>query len=1102
MPDVETVSVLITDLVGSTDVASRVGPIAADELRKDHFAQLREAIDACNGDEVKTTGDGLMVVFRAAVNAVGCAVSMQQSVERRNRDAAEPLAIRIGVALGDATFEQADYFGMPVVEAVRLCSQADGGQILTTELVRIVGGRDGHEFRPVGALRLRGIPEPVTAFEVAWQRAVEGPVGLPASPRLLNARTENYVGRRDESERVRRSWQEAHAGRRQAVLISGEPGIGKTRLATQSAVEFHREAAAIVFGHCTEEIGSPYALWIEALSPLVEHLPQRALAGLVDRHGGELTRLATALARRMPDAPAPTQTDPETERYLLFSAVVGLLERASGAWPVVLVLDDLHWADVPTLVLLKHVIAETHGARLLILGTYRDSDLTRDHPLTEVLADLRRQEGIERMTLRGLGEESIVEIMERAAGHDMDANGLALAREIAAETDGNPFFVGEMLRHLSESGAVAQASDGRWRLQQSLEELGLPQSLREVVYSRIDRLGEECRNVLTCAAVIGRDFDLALLVGVLGEDEDTLIDLLDTAVEASLVQEQPGQAGSYVFAHNLINHTIYHGLGAARRSRLHRRVAEALEELCGEDPGPRIGELARHWMAATAPVEPAKAVVYSRKAGERALAELAPDEAVRWFRQAIDLLERSPDHDTAERCDLVIDLGEAQRQAGQPGYRETLLDAARLAGELNDADRAARAALANSRGFASSFGVVDRERLDALERAIELDRDSDPARCARLLALQAMELQFDPDHERRRALADRALVLARESGDLRILPYVLRDHFHAIWSADTVAARERIAEQMTELAQLVDDPLARIWALDRTVHAAVEAGAMARAAEASTLLLALTEELGQPRLRWHATYYAAGLAQMRGDLTRADELAESAFRLAQRDGEPDALVVYFGQIGALRSEQGRPEEVVDMLEQAVAGNPGIPAFEAGLGAILCDLGRVEEAAAMLERARERGFAAVPKDQVCSTALTAWARVAADVGAQPAAEELFELIEPWCDLLVWNGSTGYGAAESYLGCLAATLGAHDRAHEHHAAASALHQREGVRGWEARNLFWWARSQYAAGHPDRARTTAEQALHLARENGSATTRRRTEELLQAASSGSLR
>jgi class 3 adenylate cyclase len=1104
MPDVETVSILITDLVGSTDVASRIGPVAADELRQDHFARLRAAIEVCNGEEVKTTGDGLMVVFRAAVNAVGCAVSMQQGMERRNRAADEPLAIRIGVALGDTTFEEGDYFGMAVVEAVRLCSEARGGQILTTELVRIVGGRDGHDFRPVGALRLRGIPEPVAAFEVAWEPTgdeAEGD-GVPLTPRLLNARTEGYVGRLDESERVRRSWKAACEAQRRAVLISGEPGIGKTRLATQTALEFHRDGAAVVLGHCAEEVGGPYAPWVEALSHLVEHLPQRTLASLVDRHGGELTRLAPALAGRVSAAPAPTQTDPETERYLLFSAVVGLLERATAVWPVVLVLDDLHWADVPTLMLLKHVIAETHRAQLLILGTYRDSDLTRDHPLTEVLADLRREEGIERMTLRGLDEDAIVAIMERAAGHGMDANGLALAREITAETDGNPFFVGEMLRHLSESGAVAQAPDGRWRLQQSLEELGLPQSLREVVYRRVDRLGENCRDVLTCAAVVGRDFDLELLARILGESEDRLIDLLEVAVEASVVQEQPGRAGSYVFAHNLINHTLYHGLGAARRSRLHRRVAEALEDLCGEDPGPRIGELARHWMAATAPVEPEKAVTYSRRAGERALAELAPDEAVRWFGQAIELLERSADHDPAERCELAIDLGEAQRQAGQPGYRETLLAAARLAAESNDADRAARAALANNRGFASSFGAVDHERLAALERAIELDHGSDPARCARLLALQAMELQFDPDHERRRALADRALALARESGDLRILPYVLRDHFHAIWSADTVQARQRIAEQMTELAHLVDDPLARIWALDRTVHAAVEAGALVRAGEASTLLLALTEELGQPGLRWHATYYAAGLAQMRGDLARADELAEAAFHLAQRDGEPDALVIYFGQIGVLRSEQGRPEEVVEVLEQAVAGNPGIPAFAAGLGAVLCDLGRLEEAAALLEGAREAGFAAVPKDQVCSTALTAWARVAADVGAQAAAAELYDLIEPWRGLFVWNGSTGYGAVEAYLGVLSATLGAHDRAHAHHAAASALHQREGVRGWEARNLFWWARSLRAAGATDRARATAEQALHVARENGCATTRRHAERLLEAAPSSESR
>jgi class 3 adenylate cyclase len=1074
---VETVTVLVTDLVESTRLASRVGPDAADALRHEHFALLREAIAAAGGHEVKTTGDGLMVVFAGAAGAVACAVAAQQALERRNRRAGERLAMRVGVALGDVTSDRGDVFGMPVVEAVRLCDAASGGQILATDLVRIIGGRGGHAFRPVGPLELRGLPEPVAAFEIGWEPDGGWGGEIPLPPRLRAAPADGYVGREDERERVRARWDAARAGARQALLVSGEPGIGKTRFTTHAALECRADGAVVLFGHCAEEVGAPYGAWREALAHLVDHAPDEALERHAERHGGELVRLVPALARRVPSAPPPARTDPETERYLLFSAVVSVLEEAGAECPAVLVLDDLHWADAPTLALLKHVLCEAQGARVLVLASYRDSDLARGHPLTEVLADLRREDGIERLALRGLEVGAVVELMETVAGHGLDAGGLALAREITAETGGNPFFVGELLRHLSESGAVARTADGRWEIMPCLDDVGLPQSVREVVHRRVERLGDDCRRVLAGAAVIGRDFDLALLARALRRDDDELIDLLDAAVDASLLVEHAERPGSFSFAHNLINHTLYDALGAARRTRMHRRVAEALEELCGDDPGPRVGELARHWTAATAPVEPDRALAYSRRAGERALAELAPGEAARWFTQALELLGRAAEDDGAERCDLLIGLGEAQRQTGRPEFCRTLLGASRLAERLGDGDRAARAALANSRGFASTFGAVDAERVGALERALALSRDADPARRARLLALQAMELQFEHDHERRRALADEALAAARTAPDPRVLPYVLRDHFHAVWSADTLAGRVRTAQEMTDLSAGLDDPLARIWALDRTVHAAAESGSLGRAAEASSLLVAHTEELGQPGLRWHATYYAAGLAQLRGDLVEAERLAEAALDLGNRAGEPDAIVVYLGQICTVRAEQDRGDEITALLEQAVAATPGIPAFEAGLATVLCDAGRGDEAAPRLERAARRGFGAVPRDQIWTTALATWSRAAADLGSARAAAPLYDLLAPWRDLVVWDGATGLGSVESYLGMLAATLGAHDRAAEHFAAASALHDREGVAGWEARNLVYAARSLVAAGEPERARATAERAMRTA-------------------------
>jgi class 3 adenylate cyclase len=288
MPPVETITVLMTDLVGSTGLETRLGPAAADELRREHFGLLRDAIGACAGDEVKTTGDGLMVVFRGAANAVRCAVGIQQGVERRNRRAEHPLTIRVGVSLGDATREGDDYFGLPVVEASRLCERADGGQLLTTELVWRIGGRDAPPFEPVGALELKGLPEPTPAYEIAWEPEPHWAHDLPLPPRLRVPSTVGYVGRVRERARAAELWEDAIAGRRQALLVAGEPGIGKTRFTIQVALELHAAGAVVLFGHCAGELGAPYGAFIEAVSHLVEHAPDEALVAHVERHGGEL----------------------------------------------------------------------------------------------------------------------------------------------------------------------------------------------------------------------------------------------------------------------------------------------------------------------------------------------------------------------------------------------------------------------------------------------------------------------------------------------------------------------------------------------------------------------------------------------------------------------------------------------------------------------------------------------------------------------------------------------------------------------------------------------------------------------------------------------
>ncbi len=697
------VAVLMTDLVGSTAMADRVGPEAAEELRTEHFGLLRGALERSAGREVKNLGDGLMVVFDSAAQSLQCAAQMQQAIEARNRRSEERLGVRIGVSVGDAAVQDGDYFGEPVVESARLCAHAAGGQIVVNALVRqLAGSRDGHRFHSLGGLELKGISEPVEAFELEWEPAAGGRIALPERLRELPAT--GYVGRVAERGRLMEMWGQARAGSLRLALIGGEAGVGKTRLSTHLALDAHGEGATVLYGRCDEDLGVPYQPWVQALGYLVKEAPAPMLDGHVERHGGDLARLVPGLGDRLFELPAPRQSDPETERYLLYAAVAGLLERAGEQEPVVLVLDDLHWADSPTLSLLRHVVAAGASMRVLVVGTYRDSDLSREHPLTALLADLHREQGVQRLKLTGLEAGDVLALMEAAAGHEMDEDGRALAQAITHETAGNPFFAGELLRHLTESGAIVQEDGGRWRLVGEVAELGLPQSVREVVGRRVERLGPDARTALSAAAVIGREFDLDLLLAVLELSEDRLLDLLDEAVAASLLQESSERAERFAFTHGLVEHTLYEDLGRARRARLHKRVAEALEAQCGDDPGERLGELAGHWAAAVVSADTAKAIHYARRAAERALEQLAPDEAVRWYRQALELYEQAPGGERSERCDLLIGLGEAQRQVGNPEHRQTLLDAAELARELGDADRLARAVLANTRGLTSQFG--------------------------------------------------------------------------------------------------------------------------------------------------------------------------------------------------------------------------------------------------------------------------------------------------------------------------------------------------------------------------------------------------------------
>jgi class 3 adenylate cyclase/tetratricopeptide (TPR) repeat protein len=1098
---VELATILLTDLVGSTRLATSVGPVRADQLREEHFGLLRQAIASTDGQEVKNLGDGLMVAFGSASGAVSCAVAMQQLFERRYRNAEQGLHVRIGLGAGESTVKDGDYFGMPSIEAARLCAQAPSDGILISGLAKTLAGRcDGVEFASAGELELKGFPEPVEAFSVSWaplgeEASVAGGWPLPAV--LRSVPPVSYVGRVEERAAIEKAMVLARDGARQVVLLSGEPGIGKTRLSSYGAHRAHAESFAVCWGACSEELAVPYEPWIEVCSQLVEHAPQEVLNRLVERHKGELGRLARNLERRVADLPSPQTSDPETERYLLFSAIAGLLQEVAQSVPVCVVLDDLHWADGQSVALLKHVVRTVERGALQVIATYRDSDLGKDHPLSAVLADLRSIEGVQRLALHGLGADEVAQIMTVVAGYELDEDILQLAGQIAAETDGNPFFVGEILRGLWESAALTfDEASGRWSVDRSAA-IALPESVREVIERRVARLGDQALEVLTQAAVIGRVFDLELLESVLDTDESQLLDQLEAAVAASLLAESDERVGQFRFAHALINQTLYEGLGATRRARMHQRVAQALEDLYGEDPGDRLSELALHWRMAAVSVDKAKAADYVLRAGQRALESLAPAEAVKLFTDAVELIG---DVDSAERCEALIGLGEAQLQTGDAAYRETLLDAARIASTMADAELAARAALSNNRGngVSSTLGEIDTERLAAIERAIELDDPPNRARRARLLAIKALELEWDPDFGMRRSLAEEAISLARATEDRRTLAEVLQNVAEAIRVPDTLAWRIGLVEELVGCAAEVGDPALGFSAHNAQFYICVERGDLERAKLALERLQLLAHELDQPTFNWFATYNTACWELMHGDLVAGERLFESALQIGQEAGQPDAVFVYAAALQQARTYQGRAQEVIAMMEQSVSAYPAIAAWRAGLASMLGYLDRGAEAAKILEQAASDRFEHIAPDAATLTALALYADAAALTGSSGPASILYELIEPWADQIVWNGVIGYGHARMWLGLLAACIGDHEQADQHLAFACDFQETNGLLLWAARAHLGWAEALAGrGGDAARAREHAARALELSQQHGYGLFEERATALVEAQS-----
>jgi DNA-binding SARP family transcriptional activator len=1147
-----TATFLFCDLVGSTALLTRLGDDAGDEVRRQCYAVFREALTAHGGREVKSTGDGVFAVFPTSVErAVACGIAMQQGIARL--DIADPLLelrLRVGIAMGEARVEDGDWYGTPVVEAERLCGAAHGGQILVADVVRTLAGtRGGHSFRSVGGLELKGLAQPLPASEVDWSPDDPPRRGTPAQPAMSQVplppgaidvplpvvvaatRQGAFVGREVEQKCLAEVWEAAKAGQRQVVLLAGEPGIGKSRLAAELAAIAHGEGAVVLSGRCDEGLGVAYQPVVEALRHYVRHCHVETLDAQLGDGRWQLARLVPELAEGR-SSPSGFPADAETDRLRMFDAVADLLGSVARSRPVLLVQEDLHWAAAPTLLLLRQ-LARPADDRVLILGTYRDTELDPGHPLVEVLADLRREPIVARVAIEGLDEKAVVALVEATTGRAVDEVSRDMARALRAETNGNPFFVSQVLDHLVESGGL----DKRGRME-AVDRHGVPEGVREVIERRVARLPKAVRRILTVAAVIGRDFTLPVLQRMpeTGADGYGLLRALEKAARARLIHELPGDLGHFAFVHDVVRQTIYEGLSGPRRARLHRGVAMTLERLSPadvqravfgrlvfetpEELSPAEAEraviahgvvgtidthdlfetlrgfpraeaqpavLAHHFVAGAAAGRRSEAIMWSERAGAWALEQFAYEDAVAHFRQAIELLEWDDPPDRAARARLLLAVHTAQGALGDaPRAKEAASRAIEDARLIGSTELLVQATVA--RAWWAGTNVPDPETAQLLHDALTVVDDRDLSHRAELLGMLALyRATSEGDCIAAGHLARESVALARTGGDPEILADVLawRAHVQMLQGSPDVAEQEAALAELATLPRAISHLrhgrqgwLDRIGAILR-----LQVGDLAGFDAALQRVARLGHEHQDRILLANAAMWRGLRALLDGRLDEVEDHAAEMLRWAGDD--PSVALGYGGLLLDLRRDQGRLEELKPAFLAVLEETSSRHVFRAAVALLHIELNEPDDARALLEATVAAGVTGGPRGLVWSATLAALAEVSFRLGDTQHTQDLRTALAPYTGQLIVAGLglLCLGAADRYLAMLAAASGRQADAERLFDAALALEESVGSAPLASRTRVAHARALLRSGNADQVReasdlleTATETANHL--------------------------
>jgi class 3 adenylate cyclase/tetratricopeptide (TPR) repeat protein len=942
-PWAETLTIMMTDVEGSTVLRRTRGDRLADEILELHGAIVRDQLGRCGGQERQFLGDGFLLSFPSPVAAVRCAVGIQSALAEHNvSDGQREVRVRIGIHVGEVSERDGQLYGQAVHVAARITAEAAGGQILVSDVVRQQGEPEATwRFVDSGLFWLKGFDERWRLFEVS-----QGEAAPMQRPGIMPPALTPLVGRDSEQANLRRAVDEALAGHGGLALVAGEAGVGKSRLVAEIGGEAGARGMRVLTGHCVEmDSAPPYLPYVEMIEQAISS-PRSPLA-LREALGDvapEIARIAPALRRIFPDIAQPVELPPELARRYLWNSFHEFVARGAQTQPLLLVLEDLHWADESTLLLTEYLAPRLPEMPVRIIGTYRGDEIDISHPLSRVISQLGRRRLIDRISLRCLSSGGLRAMVEALAGQPPPEQ---LVRVIDSETEGNPFFVEELYLHLVESGVLLDER-GRIRPDLKVDEVSVPESVRLVVGERLARLSRPTREALVAAAVSGRVFALDFVCEVAGVDTDALIDAFDEAERARLIAPFKGD-GNLVFTHELIRQTVLADVFTIKRERLHLQAANVIERRYADELEEHAADLIHHISRAGRSGDRPRLVRYLTIAGERAAAAAAFDDAVAHFDQALSLVERR-DRDT--RAELLERLAMALRSVGRwDDALRTMDEALDLYQALRRTDALGRLSWAMVSQLTWTARVM--EAVQAAQRALAALGDIASADRARLLSAMGWAVSLGGDHARATGMFDQARALADQVGNERALADVLHmqtiHHFGYAEFLDGVSAGLRAAEVFEREGALWD--LCSVQAFVIYQDGAV--GSREQAIRLADKTMAIAQRLGHLGATFMLLLYRAREAATLADLESLETLGPQMIDICQRGSLP---WLYVGHLclGLAAHWRGDAERAEAELRRAVNLEPA-GAYSGSSTSILvrhlAHSGHAEEAWAIYQSAR-------------------------------------------------------------------------------------------------------------------------------------------------------